>query len=79
MDYIHIARQAAAAERCKQPKKAALRRDGSRHEADAMYYQVNFHLLHCVHDKSYFTPCAACKRDTKEAKEHLTRFLLKCS
>jgi hypothetical protein len=77
MDYIHIAKQAAAKERCKRPRKAALHREVSATESNTPYYGVGFHILHCVHDRSYFVPCINCRRSKGEALEHLRVFLSK--
>lgn len=51
--------------------KAHTRREKSKGEAEAEYHEPGYGLYFCLHDRTYYEPCGACKRTRGEAKRNL--------
>ena len=67
--------KAASAQASKDSKafpKAALRREKSMNEANAVYRPVGTGLHFCFHDKSYYQPCTKCRRSKRDAQRNLS-------
>ncbi len=51
--------------------KASLKRIKSLNELKTEYHQQGYGLHFCLHDKTYYEPCNACKRTKADAKRNL--------
>lgn len=52
--------------------KAATKRIKSTTEANAEYHQQGYGLHFCLHDRTYYEVCSACRRTRREAKRNLS-------
>ena len=52
--------------------KAATRREKSNSEANAEYKPQGYGLHFCLHNKSYYEVCAACRRTKSDAQRNLS-------
>jgi hypothetical protein len=57
--------------------KSHTRREESKTEADAQYRPQGHGLYFCLHNKSYFDKCGACRRTASEAQRNFDKFLTK--
>jgi len=68
-------RRAAAEQASKDARqlpKAHTRREKSNTEKNAEYHLQGYGLYFCLHDKSYYEVCPACKRTRREALRNLS-------
>ena len=72
---IRDAARNAAREQAAPLPKAHTVREPSVAEQLREYIPYGYHALFCFHDKSYYEPCAKCRRDAQDAQRNLQNFL----
>jgi hypothetical protein len=79
MDYlkkiVHDIRERQANADSRQLPTPSCVREKSSTERNAEWHPPQWGILFCTHNKSYFEPCSACRRDKKRAKAEYEAFL----
>ena len=65
----------AACEQAQELPRARTVREPSIAESQREYVPYGYHALFCFHDKSYYEPCARCRRNESDARGNLKSFL----
>jgi hypothetical protein len=85
MDYIKLARQAAARKAFAEQvidstsKTPRTKRQPSSAELEQIYRRYGYHAVFCFHDVLYILPCKKCKRSASDAQSNLDSLIRKCS
>lgn len=51
---------------------ASIKRDKSLNELNAEYHQQGYGIHFCLHSKTYYEVCSACRRTRREAERNLS-------